>query len=125
MHPSANPNSHHRAAGFFALRRRRGWAMMLALLLAISLLGLSVASQAEQVDRWKRGHPAAGQFHATRFGPNARGPGAYGPGRPGPNELSVGSNSRAATIEPEQRRETPNTESRPGDLERPGLNPAE
>jgi hypothetical protein len=99
--------------------------MTLALLLAISSLVLSVASQAQPVDRWKRGHPAAGQFHAPRFGPNARGPGAYGPGRPGPNELSVGANARAATVEPEQRREPSNTESRPGDLERPGLNPAE
>lgn len=127
MRPFASPIFRRNVAAFFVARRRRGWTRTVALLLALSSLGLSLSSQAQQADRWKRGHPAVGQFRTLRFGPNTRPPAALGPNRLAPNELSVGANARAATVEPEQRREAigAGTEARPGEFERPGLNPAE
>jgi subtilisin family serine protease len=94
------------------------------LALAVVAVGLSMASEALAVDRWKHppGRAGGGQFRAFRLGPNASGPNAVGAN-------AVGANSRAdALVGPEQRREgggNIQAEGRLLELNRPTLNPTE
>jgi subtilisin family serine protease len=98
---------------------------LLLLALAVAAVGLSMASEALAVDRWKRPRAGAEQFRTLRMGPNAFRPNAFGPNAVG----SVGANSRAdAVAGPEQRREGVGNipaEGRPAELNRLILNSAE
>jgi hypothetical protein len=111
---------------------RKALSAPLLLALAIVAVGLSIAGEAHAVDRWK--HPparsGAGQFRASRLGPNASGPNAFGPRSGGPNAAAnaVEPNPRAAAVgAQDQRREAiaGAPESRPQELDRQTVNPAD
>jgi Subtilase family len=77
---------------------------LLLLTLAIVAIDLSMAGEAQAVDRWtqSRQRAGAGQFGAFQRGPSASGPSASGPSSFGPN--AAGSNAPAlGAVEPNAR----------------------
>jgi hypothetical protein len=101
--------------------------------LLVASVGFSVMGHAQQLDRWRRGHPQAGAFHAPRFGANAHGPNAFKPNAFEPGRATavepgaLEPNQRTGAITPDERHEALGggaTEGH-GELDRPSLNPLE